>query len=386
MTLYILVFGIFLSVVIRAFFIFHGLPVADINLLHQMGEATLTGNNPYLSLSFNTYPPIAIYLEAATLYLSNLFHVPFHILTKLWPNIADLLTTLILYKFLLKKNVNPVKASFWSLIFILNPISIIISSAHGQLDAIPSLLVLLAIYVLTGSPIKSQYLLAALFLGLAIAIKPNPLMLLPLFLFYHKTSLKQKITFLLVAVAPLILTLIPYILISWQKIIGGLLSYSGVYDFGYAAVLRGFWYQKNANFWLPLTNELLEASKILFLAGAAFLTIFFFKSKLLIKACLSIYLLFLSVYFGISAQYLTWVLPLAVLEKELMIIPFSAAGLVALIGFYMFFGPEILLGSLSKTAAFQSKYMMVYVIGNLLLWLTTLWWLIKIIRSKIVNS
>ena len=192
----ILFIGIFLSVLIRAFFIINGTNVADIKLLFGMGDMVLKGLNPYISLTYNSYPPLAVYIEAFTILLSNISNIPFHILTKIWPNIADIVITLFLYKFLIKLKVKPVFATLWSLIFILNPISIIISAIHGQIDSIPSLLVIISIYLLSLSD-KPKLKLSALILGLAIAIKPNPLMLLPFFLVINKMLLKRGLTFLL---------------------------------------------------------------------------------------------------------------------------------------------------------------------------------------------
>lgn len=389
MSTLILFIGIFLSVLIRAFFILNGTDVADIKLLFGMGDAVLKGLNPYISLTYNSYPPLAVYIEALTILLSNISNIPFHILTKLWPNLADIVIALLLYKFLIKLKVKPVFASFWSLIFILNPISIIISSAHGQIDSIPSLLVLISIYLLSLSN-KPKLKLSALILGLAIAIKPNPLMLLPFFLiineqvlsFGNKIILRQKLTFLLICIAPVVLTFTPFILQSPQQVLVKMVSYGGVYDFSYAAILRGFWYQQNAQAWLPQTNQMFEASKLAFILGAIFLLILFAQSKNLPKACLAVYLLFLGIYFGISAQYLSWILPLAILAKEKMIIPFAISGTFALLGFYTFFGPDILFGRFWDGAAFQSKYMLIYFVGNLLLWLTILWWFIKIIKNN----
>ncbi|MDO8638357.1 MAG: hypothetical protein Q7R43_02185, partial [Candidatus Daviesbacteria bacterium] len=120
---FILVTGIFLSVLIRAFFIFNGTNVADIKLLFGMGDAVLKGLNPYISLTYNSYPPLAVYIEAFTILLSNTLNIPFHILTKIWPNLADIAITILLYKFFIKLKVKEVFASFWSLIYILNPIS-----------------------------------------------------------------------------------------------------------------------------------------------------------------------------------------------------------------------------------------------------------------------
>lgn len=381
MSLTILYLGIILSILIRLFFISHGSDVADISLLHQMGESLLKRNNPYTSLNFNAYPPVGIYIEAIILYISQLSHVPFYLLTKILPNIADIAMGIILYIYLVKQKIKHTTAVWWSLALLLNPISIIISSIHGQIDSMPSLLVLLAIYLNIFKSKKSYFYWSALSLGLAISIKPNPLILLPIFILFGKTNLKEKIIFLLLAVMPISLSLIPFILENPTQIIGNLLTYSGIYDFSYAAIFRGIWYQKNANFWLPLTKEFFDTTKVLFLSGIVFTSILFARTRNIGKGCLTIYLLFFSIYFGIGAQYLSWILPLAILEMDLMIIPFSIAGIFALLGFYLFFGPNILFGSLTSFLAFQSKFMPLYVFGNLALWIITIWWLIKIIKN-----
>ncbi len=385
MSTLILFIGIFLSVLIRVFFILSGTHVADIKLLFGMGDAVLKGLNPYISLSFNSYPPIAVYIEAFTILLSNTLNIPFHILTKIWPNLADIAITLLLYRFLIRLNVKAVSASFWSLIFILNPISIIISSIHGQIDSIPSLLVLISIYLLTLAN-KPRFNLSALILGLAIAIKPNPLMLLPFFLIISKINLKQVFTFLLTSLAPVALVFAPFILQSPQQILVKMVSYGGVYDFSYAAILKGFWYQQNAETWLPQTNQMFDSSKLAFILGTIFLLVLFAKSKNLLKACLAVYLLFIGIYFGVSAQYLYWVLPIAVLAKEKMSILFSITGTLALLGFYTYFGPDILFGKFWNGTAFQSKYMLFYFVGNLLLWVTTLWWFIAIVKDQMQTT
>lgn len=382
----ILFVGICLSVLIRAFFIFYSQHTADVKLLYLMGESLIKGENPYLALKFNVYPPLAVYLEAFTVYLSNIFNVPFHILTRIWPNLADILIALMLYKFLLKLRVKPVAASCWALVFLLNPISIIISAAHGQLDSISSLLLVSAIYLISFYSIKSKVFIgSAALIGLSITIKPTPAMLLPIFLLHQKIELKRAFLFLVVAAIPLAVTLAPFVSGHFSTIVGGLLGYSGVYDFGYTAIIRGLFYQDNAVFWLPFSNELLDASKTTFILGLIFILTLFIRSKDLVKGILAIYLLFLSFYFGISAQYLCWVLPLAVIKKEKILIVFSIAGLLALIGFYLFFGPDILFGRLVSVLPYQSKFMLVYFVGNLVFWLVALFWLVKILYKQFLE-
>ena len=362
----ILFIGIFSSVLIRTFFILNGLDSADVSKAHQVAEVILQGKNPYPIIDFATYPPLNYYIYTLTLFISNLTTAPFHVLAKVWPNIADIAISFLLFKLLIHQKTKLLDACFWSLMYLLNPISILISSAHGQVDSITSLFLLFSIYALTLNTSKF-FILSALLLGFAIAIKPNPAMLLPIFLVYklNWNEWKQKLVFTLISLTPVTITLIPYLWINSGAIIKNIFSYSGVYDFGYAAILRGLWYQNNASIWLPLTQELLSASKYLFLSGLLFITFLFLNSKQLIKACLAVYLLFLGVYFGISAQYLIWILPLAILSKDKMILPFSIFGTVALIGFYSFFGPEILFGRFMFGSAFQSKYMLIYFVGNL---------------------
>lgn len=378
-SLYLLLIGTLLSIAIRVYFILHGSEVADIHSLQEMGELYLRGINPYLALNYNVYPPLAIYLEALTLHLSALINVPFYILIKLWPNLADILTGFLIYLFLTKKGVKPNIASLWGLIFLLNPISLIISSAHGQIDSIPSFLVILSIFSLTFNLTRFSYVISALFLGLSIAIKPNPLILLPFFLIFRKTDFKTKLIFLFFTTVPLVLLFIPFLQDNAEYVLKRIFDYSGASDFGLPAIWRGIYYLQTGSYKFEFTKEILQYSKIFFLIGLIFLAFIYRNSNKLINSLLAIYLLFLSFYFGVSAQYLSWVLPLAVLKQDLMVIPFSLSGIVSLISFYLFLNPRIIVTELSTIPPFQSQFMLIYAFSNLIFWAITLFWLIKVI-------
>lgn len=383
MAKFILILSIVISLLIRIFFVYQSKHIADVYLMYTMGATFLAGHNPYLVLDFNSYPPLAIFLEAASMCISEFLHTSFVSVLKFWPNLADFISAFIIYKFLIKTKVKFVRAAFWSAFYILNPISIIISAAHGQLDSIPSLFLLLSIFYLT---FYSKRTFSALLLGLAIAIKPNPAMLIPLFLFYKKTSAKQKIIYLILVLMPLTVSLIPFLWPNPQQVIIRIISYSGVGDFSYASILRGIWYQNNAITNLPLSKELLMASKFIFVTAAFCLTLLFAGSKQLVKAALSIYLLFIGLYFGIAAQYLIWILPLAVLERDKMVFYYTLFGFMALLGFYLFFGPDILLGKFATEMPFQTKYIYLYFLGNLIFWIFSLVWLIRIVSNYVKTS
>lgn len=386
MAKYILIIGILISLAIRIFFISQSKHIADIYLMYTMGATFLEGRNPYLVLDFNSYPPLAIYLEAASMVISSNLHTSFVAVFKFWPNLADFITTFVIYKFLIKAKAKPVNAALWSTFFLLNPVSIIISSAHGQIDSIPSLFVLISVFILTFYPKKMYIYLSALFLGIAIAIKPNPAMLIPLFLFYKQISLKQRIIYLILVLAPLAFTLVPFLGQNPQLVLSRILSYSGVNDISYAAVLRSIWYQINAGTILPLSNELLNASKVVFATSVIVLILLSAGGKDLAKACLAIYLLFLSTYFGIGSQYLVWVIPLGIVAQDKMVFYYSFFSLFALLGFYLFFGPDILLGKISSIAPYQTKHIYLYFLGNLMFWVFNLVWLIKIVISYVKIS
>lgn len=372
----ILILSITLSLLIRVLFILNSTNVADTKLLYQMGEALLSGQNPYLTLSYNIYPPLALYLEAFTLVLANLSSIPFPILSKLWPNLADLLITLLLYKFLIKQKTKPQTAALWSVFYILNPITILISATHGQIDSIVNLAVLASIFVLK---IQKKILLSGLLLGLAIAIKPTPIILIPLFLILISSSIKTKLKFTFMTLLPVAISLIPFLAQDPFKILSNLLNYSGVADFGYAAVIRAFFYQDNASINTPFTDQFFRYSKYVLILGLGFIYLITKKSDNLIKSTLLVLLVFITFYFGISGQYLIWILPFAILAKDKLLVPFSLFGTIALLGFYLFFGPDILFGpSVASHPPFQSKFMTIYFFGNLLLWLTTLCWCIKL--------
>ncbi len=378
--LLILVLGIFLSVLLRLYFILNGSEVADVHSLFEMGDLYLRDINPYLALNYNAYPPLAIYLEVFAIHLSKVFEIPFFITTKILPNLSDIFIALILYRFLMKKGINDISAGVWSLVFILNPISIIISSAHGQIDSIPTLFVVLAIYLMSFNTSKVRIFLSALLLGLSFAVKPNTLMLLPFFILIPKINFKEKVIFLITSIAPLVLLFWPFIAIEPRYVLGKVFNYSGAVDFGFVAILRGIEFLYTANFKVPASSEVLQLNKIFFLLVFSLLILIYRNTKNIGRACLAAYLLFLGIYFGISAQYLAWILPLAVLQRERIIIFYSLFGGVAIVGFYLFLNPTILLAQFVSIKPFQDQFMIIYMTGNFLLLTTILFWIFRILK------
>lgn len=383
-SLLIIILSLACSIIIRELLVVTSTQVADVLRMHQVAQTVVKGINPYLIRDFYIYPPVWMFIEGFSLQMVKLLNIPFQVSIKFWPNLADILIFMLIYKFLLKEKLKPVNSAFWASAFILNPVSIIVSSAHGQFDSVVSLFVIGAIYLLTFAKKKTSFYLSALLVGIAIAIKPNPAMLVPLFVLFKKTELKEKILYLVLAGLPVFLTLLPFLATSFSQTLQSVFGYSGVGDFGLAAVIRGIWYQTNASLWPPSTPELLTTTKVSFLFGSIFIFTLFSGFKNLAGACVALYLLFFSVYFGISAQYLSWVIPLMALARDRKLFLFSLVATVSLASFYLFFNPEILLGVFANIQAFQSQYMQFYLASNLLLWLSCIILLVIGVRRMLL--
>src|SRR3990167_2758095 len=158
-SLLIIILGLASSIIIRELLIITSTQVADILRMHQVAQAVVRGINPYLVRDFYIYPPVWMFIEGFSLQLVRLLNIPFQVSIKFWPNLADILIFLLIYKFLLKERLKPMQSALWASAFILNPVSIIVSSAHGQFDSLVTLFVIAAVYLLTFAKKKTSYYL-----------------------------------------------------------------------------------------------------------------------------------------------------------------------------------------------------------------------------------
>jgi len=143
------------------------------------------------------------------------------------------------------------------------------------------------------------------------------------------------------------LMLVPYALHDLAALRRELLGYGGVADFGWIGLWRGLvWMATGA---LARSEAVhwtgaIAAGKWLFLVAYAALFLWLARRRAPAgRAALLTLLLFLTVYGALSAQYLLWVVPLAALRPDRWMIAHGAACTVALIGFYLFLAPGVLL-------------------------------------------
>ena len=349
----------------------------DIGLFHRAGILVSRGMNPYIfDRTYSTYPPLWVGYSYRAYLLSRQWGIPFGLFFKGVGCLADLGTTLLLFLAATSAGRSSREAFGCAAFFALNPVSIIITSLHAPSDPVILFLIVLALQQ-AG---RGRYGLSYLALGMGIAIKIYPVLLVPFFLLHDPAPWPKRILWSLLVPLPFVVTLIPFGAQA-PVVVGQVASYGGVTDFGYLSVGRT---------WLLLQDRLppglapelfpraLLLGKILFLAAYGALLLYW-RSFTLPRATLAVFLLFLGIYGGISAQYLLWVIPLALLpasgDNRSFLGIYSLLAMTAILIFYMLFHPGMFTGAFlwPKPGSLRihgGAHMAI----NLLLWGATLVW------------
>jgi len=148
----------------------------DIESYQIVGNLVLHKENVYTSqeaMRRHPYLPLQMYWMAFSLWFAQTFNLPFVKIVRLAPIFADAgIATWITLRL---HNRLPLPSAFrGGLLYALNPLTVFVSAYHGQFDAIPVLLTLVAIEVIEVSPLGS-----GLVLGLGILDKSWPVLALP---------------------------------------------------------------------------------------------------------------------------------------------------------------------------------------------------------------
>lgn len=164
----------------------YGAGLVDIRNYEIVGDAVLEGRTAYeLELRNYPYPPPWMYVEAVSLGIARNTGISFDFVIKLPLVISDVVITYVVF-LLLKRRNTPRSAFLWALTFALNPVAIMVSAGHGQFDSIVILFTLLSIYLIADhSEHDLKIPFAALLLGLGIALKLYPVLVLPILLIHR---------------------------------------------------------------------------------------------------------------------------------------------------------------------------------------------------------
>lgn len=325
-----------------------GIESTDILLYRQQAMPVVQMQNVYaVTRNLFPYTPVSMFYPALCLELSGILGIPFHILIKLFAILSDVGIVLALYAMGVKLFPRRTAISC-AVLYALNPVSILISSFHGNIMPLVVLLMLMA-YLLFRVDRDKNLVVSALLLSLAVGWRTFPILLLPFFL-ASLDQTAQKIRFTACVVAPVALSMIPFLWVDARPMLHEVLGYSGWgIHHGPFGVVRGLhllsigrvtW--ENPSEWTPW----MSFSKLVFLALYG-LAVFFSKRMGLLNGTLVTLFLFDFVYSGVASQYLIWTVPFLLLTRSrAMFWCYELAATYALVVFYWIFFPDILFGAL----------------------------------------
>lgn len=278
---------------IRIFFVFASSFVTNFDLESYtiIGNLTAKGISVYPSpaLIRYPYPPFFIYLEA----LAHIIRPYDIIFLKFVFSLFDV--GIIYLIFLLTKKVR------MTLMYAINPISILITCVHGQFDAIPLFFLLLACYLFE----KKKEIKSIGIFSLAIAVKAWPVFFIAPFV----RCLQKKSYMLLLPVISLLGIILYAILFHTNviTIINVIRSYRAVYGiFGTGFLLKTL---------IPLHGPTTITIFIYIFLALFFIYSLFLKRKTLRKELTELILLFFTATPVFGIQWLMWLVPFLVMEK-----------------------------------------------------------------------
>ncbi|HEV8637847.1 MAG TPA: glycosyltransferase 87 family protein, partial [Chloroflexota bacterium] len=281
-------------------------------------------------------------IELAVWELSRALKTPFWWLIRLTIVAADVLTCFAVW-WAARRAGGPSRGRWAAALYALSPIAILISGHHGQFDALPTLFSVLAAGLLLGAAPRPWA--AGLLLGLAVALKPSPALLVPVFMRAPGLSWRGRLAIGALAGAVVLAVTGPFLLADAASVYRNVVGYPGLNDQGLGGLLRSLWLYRAKNIYLPgaFGAELATTTRWTALALVAFAIVVLWRQRIP-RVAAAVYLAFLGVFGGVSTQYLVW--PLAwLLVSDLPLrwaVLYSLGATAGALGFYLVYWPQIL--------------------------------------------
>lgn len=306
----------------------------DLESYRQQAYAVTHGLNVYDYTTRYPYPPVWIWIVGAVAEIAPWFGVPFHMAIKVPGSIADLATVLLLFHYVRARHGWVLNALLPAALYALNPISAFISAAHGQFDSLPVFFTLLAFH-LRDREYKGAVELAALALGVAIALKAYPALLVPYLALTAPAG--RRLTTLGVSAAPVLLAMAIY------SVAAGYSPAMLTHVIGYLSTTAMGWRIFTEGMALPATAVIVAwiASDLLTMVFAAVGPWLLFRRSA-VPGAAATFALFLLIAPQASVQYLLWGLPFFCLMTSAGTIVYSAVGSLMMFVFYATREPSVL--------------------------------------------
>lgn len=308
------------------------------------GSPVLAHRYPYLPLWALIAAPLALLARASGLAAPILYKAP--------GVLADLGLVFLIYRMVLR--LRPAEGAprgrrfrspaFWSaLAYAVNPLAILITAGHGQFDSLALFFIVVAAYFFEFSTWRNAESWAALGLSTAIALKSWPAFFLPVFL-KNLGSWRERFRFSAWCLLPLALLCLPFLLRDAGGLLKTLAGYHGatalslpetLHSAAYLLKLKQSLFMQLADGYAWIALGLLGISLLAY--GSSRVPVPLLPGILL--AVLTLYV-FAPAY---SVQYLSWLLPFAILSGGRLVVRHTFCGLVMLLFFYLAFLPGAVL-------------------------------------------
>jgi len=308
----------------------------DIESYRIQAEALLSGQNIYTATFRYPYPPLWMYAPAAALSLSKWTNLPFHFWVKLPAVVADLGIGWLLFRWPQPRSAISGRAR--ATLYLFNPVSLLISAAHGQFDAAVIFFTLLAARFLIGHKNWSNVIGSALSLGVAIALKGFPVLLLPVFVL-TLSSRYHALLYVVLVGSVFGLVVLPYLAVSGRRILTIILVYNSTPDHSYAYLLNNL--TSSSRQWLDVARS---TSRWLQGGATAITTLLVLIHRWPLEWRITLVLLAVyAVSPGLASQQMVWVLPFLILTRHRSIWIYTTVSSLALIWFYGQYFPTVIL-------------------------------------------
>jgi len=196
---------------------------------------------------------------------------------------------------------------------------------------------------------------------------------------------RARARFAILALAPVLLLLLPYAAADLGALRRELFGYGGIADLGWIGFWRGLrWLHTGvlARSEAPYWGGMVTMSKALTLAAETAL----FAAMALRRvrwtpgeASLAVLLAFLVFYGNLSAQYLLWVVPLGAMVFDRVAAVHAVVSTMALVGLYSFLAPAILYPSPSAALLARPSAGALWVVGTGSVLLASAVWLADLV-------
>lgn len=346
-----------------------GSPVAsDIMYFRTQATPVLNNENIYaVTRGVFPYSPLTMFIPALCLLLSNKLNIPFCIIMKIPALIGDISLTIAIYYWVMRCKNDRGVAFKAAMLYAVNPLAILISAFQGNIMSIPTLFMFLAVMTIIYD-CEKNYRISALLLGLAIAFRGYPILLLPFILMKSEMPFSKKLKYVIYVVGPVILVFIPFLLKDYNSVVREIFGYRGDNEYGYSAIERaaslysyalshGFniindsaqmyltYLVKAINSISPsnVILQLLRYSKAIFLF-VYLMVLFQYRKFSLLRLALISYLGFYFFYGGTASQYFIWILPFLYFLDDKFSDWYIILGTYAVIGVYLCYKPFTLFG------------------------------------------